>query len=256
MSISTLLHAALREFFAVVCRVVPSAAGRAAVSLLLTLPGLNPAHATLLLTEIHYNGIASGTDPDEFLEISNTAAAARSLAGYRFSAGIDLAFSPLDSIGPRQAIVLARDADAFRGVFRDFGGTVFDYSGALSNSGETIALQDPSGAELWSVLYDDRGAWPGSADGAGDSLQLAAAPANPIDPQSWLAAPPSPGFWAGLSPATPDPAPRNPGSVSTVPAPGVTALLGAGFVTMLYRRRSRPQLPAREHGESSPRRRM
>lgn len=172
-----------------------------------------PTQGALLLTEIHYNGPASGTDPDEFVELSNSGIAALALAGYQFTSGISLSFAPGVSLPAGQTLVLARSESLFRSVFTSFSGALMTFSGALSNGGETLALEDALGNELWSVSYDDGGAWPASADGSGDSLQLLASASDPMVPGNWEAAAPTPGFWSGLDTGT-DSQP-----MSAVPAP-------------------------------------
>jgi hypothetical protein len=131
-----------------------------------------PGEAALLLTEIHYNGPAAGADPDEFIELTNAGDAALSLEGFGFSAGIDFSFPPGTLLSPWQSLVLARDSGDFLAIFSDVSGALFDYDGALSNGGETLTLAGIDGLPLWSVSYDDAGAWPRSADGDGNSLQL------------------------------------------------------------------------------------
>ena len=46
-----------------------------------------------ILTEIHYNGPASGSDPDEFIELTNPGAQAVDLSGWHFTEGISYVFS-------------------------------------------------------------------------------------------------------------------------------------------------------------------
>ncbi len=159
---------------------------------------VQPAAAGILLTEIHYNGPAAGTDPDEFIELVNTGSESVDLSGYRFSAGIDLLLSPGTVLGAGEVLVAARSPEDFLRIFTDYRGTLLDFGGSLSNSGETLTLEDGAGSPLWSLSYDDGSPWPGEADGAGFSLQLQTDPTDPLHPAAWLAAAPSPGTWAGL----------------------------------------------------------
>jgi hypothetical protein len=186
------------------------------------------ARAGLLLTEIHYNGPAAGTDPDEFLELSNSAAGAVALDGYTFSAGITFSFSAGSSIDAGDSLVLARDPAGFLGSFPTYGGALFDFAGALSNSGETLQLLDASGDNVWTVDYDDGAPWPTGADGGGDSLQLRVGghPANAAD---WFAAPPTPGRWAGSAA----------GPAQPVSGPAPALLLPVLFLALARRDRAR-----------------
>lgn len=172
---------------------------QAILLLVLATGGSHPASAAILLTEIHYNGPSAGTDPDEFLELSNNGSAAVDMAGWAFGAGITYSFLPGFSLASGQSLVLARSEALFRSVFTDFSDQLLTFSGALSNSGETLSLLDAAGAALWSVSYDDGGAWPTSADGGGDSLQLRASAVNPSLAGSWEVAAPSPGYWSGFA---------------------------------------------------------
>ncbi|EED31319.1 hypothetical protein NOR53_2585 [gamma proteobacterium NOR5-3] len=151
-----------------------------------------------ILTEIHYNGIASGADPDEFIELSNADSRALDLAGWRFTRGISYFFETGVTLAPATSLVLARDPGAFLGVFSDFAGEIYDFSGALSNSGETLTLTNSNGIEAWSVTYDDRGAWPQQADGLGSSLQLILGSQDASQAGNWTAGPPTPGRWGPL----------------------------------------------------------
>jgi hypothetical protein len=159
-----------------------------------------------------------------------------------FSAGIDFSFPPGTLLSPWQSLVLARDSGDFLAIFSDVSGALFDYDGALSNGGETLTLAGIDGLPLWSVSYDDAGAWPRSADGDGNSLQLLPGAADVSLPSSWEALPPSPGTWRGTpegpsGPGTggedpdPDPGPDS----AAVPAPASLLLLAPGLLALRRR---------------------
>ena len=193
----------------------------------LTTAAGHSALAALLLTEIHYNGPTAGSDPDEFLELSNNSPAQLSLAGYRFTTGVNLEFDADVTLLAWQSLVLARDTLGFGASFPAFAGQIVEFGGALSNSGETLSLSNSDGLSLWSVPYDDGGLWPASADGGGSSLQLlpggGAAPGNV---GSWFGAAPTPGGWDGFS--LEDPGLSTPGKStagSSIPAPSPLTLL-------------------------------
>lgn len=176
------------------------------------------AFSSPILTEIHYNGIASGTDPDEFLELSNDGDFSLELTAWRFTQGISYIFGTGATLAPGTSLVLARDPGEFLSVFSDYAGEILDFSGALSNSGETLTLTNAKGVDVWSVSYDDSGDWPQQADGLGNSLQLILGSLDPSKASNWTALPPTPGYWG----------PRNP-SPSPVPAPMSIALLSIGL---------------------------
>jgi hypothetical protein len=78
------------------------------------------------------------------------------------------------------------------------------FAGQLSDSGERITLRRPGTPPIGEppvavhltedeVVYDDRGAWPATADGAGNSLQRRGAVLFGNQAPAWHAASPSPG---------------------------------------------------------------
>jgi hypothetical protein len=189
------------------------------------------AHALPVLTEIHYNGVAAGSDPDEFIEISNGGSRAVDLSGYSFTAGISFSFPQGSEIAPDESLVIARDPEGFRSVFTDYSLPLFDFGGALSNSGETLTLADAANSIVWSLSYDDSTPWPNGADGGGLSLQLGTTASDYLSPRQWIAAQPTPGAWRRQN--TPPSAPA-----AAVPAPMPLLLLAAGLLTLrIYPRR-------------------
>lgn len=189
------------------------------------------ASASPILTEIHYNGIASGADPDEFIELTNVGERVLDLQGWRFTQGIDYLFGAGATLAAGASLVLARDVSDFLDLYANYGGDLFDFSGALSNSGETIALADAAGNEVWSLSYDDRDPWPGAADGLGSSLQLKGNVSDISLPENWEAKVPSPGVW--------DRSAEPPNTVSA-PATGFHLMTGGALISLLRRRKSPP----------------
>ena len=110
--------------------------------MVLALASGHPASAALLLTEIHYNGPTAGSDPDEFLELSNNSPAQLSLAGYRFTSGVALAFGAGVELPAWQSLVLVRDSLGFGASFPAVTARLLEFGGALSNSGETLTLSN------------------------------------------------------------------------------------------------------------------
>ncbi len=157
----------------------------------------------LLVTEIMYHPPAIGlTDGDdfEFLELKNTGTNALGLAGMTFS-GITFTFPAGATLAPGQFYVLAGNA-AFTSKYP--GVTVNGtYSGRLANSGETIGLFHPLGAQVWSVTFGDLTPWPVTPDGFDFSLVPVNPNANPEynDPANWRAS-----SNLGGSPGADDPA--------------------------------------------------
>ena len=106
----------------------------------------------LIITELHYNPSTSqGDDSDfEFIEIYN-AGMPVNLEGYSFGAGITHTFGSFD-FAPQTYIVVAANAASYS------GDNVIEWtSGTLSNSGETVTLQDATGAVLTPLPSMTRG---------------------------------------------------------------------------------------------------
>ncbi len=140
-----------------------SAAGCTDGSCYYTLPNL-------VINEIHYNPSdpAGYVDADyEYLEIYNADAQAWDLEGYTIAA-VGFTFPVGASIAAGEYIVIAINSATYSGN----GYQVFDYSGALVNSGELIEIVDPFSNVVDSVDYDDAIPWPLLADGHLPSLAL------------------------------------------------------------------------------------
>jgi hypothetical protein len=126
----------------------------------------------LKVTEILYKPLGDGTDAGgssyEFIELKNTGTEPLNLTGFSFNAGISYAFEQGTTVGAGEFIVLASDASKFT---QRYGFKPHDeFSGQLSNEGETITLIDNSGNVVSSITYDDNSPWPGEPNKNGNSL--------------------------------------------------------------------------------------
>ena len=125
----------------------------------------------LRITEIMYNPL--GGESFEFIEIQNTGGAPIDLGGITVN-GINYRF-PEDTpaLEGGATIVLANSVNPALFAQRYPGIQVAGYfEGTLSNGGEILSIQDPTGNILTQVTYDDENGWPASADGSGYSLEL------------------------------------------------------------------------------------
>jgi len=106
------------------------------------------------------------SDDFEFIEVQNTSTTnALLLNGTQFSDGVTLAFE--------NVTLLVEDIDAFEARYGTTGIQVLgQWSGGLSDGGETISITDNQGVEVLSVSYDDVSPWDVSADGDGATLEL------------------------------------------------------------------------------------
>jgi hypothetical protein len=150
----------------------------------------------LTVSEIHYN--PHGEEELEFIELRNTSDATVNLSGAEFTDGIRFTFPAGTTVGPRGSLIIVEDEEAFRRIYMDPNSAWYyesialagEFTGALGNNGETLALVDRGGAGIFRFSYNDAGSWPGRADGGGSSLELkdpAAAPSEIAARNAWLA---------------------------------------------------------------------
>lgn len=146
----------------------------------------------IVINEIMYNN--PGTDSLEYLELFNNDNAAKDLAGFTFSAGVEFTF-PAVTLQPGDYLIIATDSAAFE---RNFGVAAFQWSnGSLNNGGELIQLRDQFGNIVDEVAYDDGGDWPSDADGGGGSLILCDVNADNSLASNWRAGTKPTGVFAG-----------------------------------------------------------
>jgi len=146
-----------------------------------------PAPA-LVITEIMYNLPEVGEDEwrQEFIEIFNENPGPLDLSGYFFCGGISFTFPEYTFLEGYQFLVICADEKYIRDTY-EIENTIGDWDQvtALDNSGEEVAICNPSGARVVRVRYNDRGRWPAGADGTGHSLSLRYAYTEVDDPDSW-----------------------------------------------------------------------
>jgi hypothetical protein len=150
---------------------------------LVTAPPANAAASDVVINEMMYHAV-SDLDGDDYLELANPGSTAVDLSGWTFS-GITLTLPAGTTIPAGGYFVVAKDATQFRATYGSSPGAV--YGGNLSNSGETIAVKDATGATIDSVAYLDADPWPSKADGTGPSLELLDASLNNDDSLNWAA---------------------------------------------------------------------
>ncbi len=117
------------------------------------------------------NAVAYADNAAEWIEFYNRSGAPVNLAGWQLAGGISYTF-PVGTTLAAGAFLVVNQAQ---------------YSGTLSNSGDTIELRDSAGALVDRVHYRSRGRWSGYADGAGASLELIDPNADNTKPESWAA---------------------------------------------------------------------
>jgi len=155
-------------------------------------------YSGIVFNEIHYNPndslLPSGEEIDgtnfEFLEIINSGLQNVNLNGMSVQSGIEYNFTEDINIPPGGFLVLAEDENWFQ---EKYGFSAYgQYSGKLSNGGETILLKDPFNNTVDSVTYDDGGDWNPAADEGFYSLALLQATDDNSLASSWQI---QPGFY-------------------------------------------------------------
>jgi hypothetical protein len=110
-------------------------------------------------------GIAE--DDFEFIEFVNTGAAAISLDGVTFTAGITYTFPSQTVLNGGARLVLAKNQAAFHARHPGVA-ALGPYTGRLENEGEQLELSEPSGEVILDFSYRD--GWYPATDGGGYSL--------------------------------------------------------------------------------------
>jgi hypothetical protein len=127
--------------------------------------------SNLKVTELHYHPKNQGLVDDkelEFIELKNIGSATLDLSGMAFTDGIQFTFPAGSTIAPGAFFVLASNEVEFNNFYKFQPN--FQYTGSLSNGGETITMQTASNQPVISFTYSDTIPWPVEADGDGYSL--------------------------------------------------------------------------------------
>lgn len=182
------------------------------VSTLLALFAVIPAIAEqVIFTELHYNPRAG--DP-EFVELTNNTATPLDMGKWYFSEGIRYTFPDFNAAEPNAHIlkhfetilISPVDEATLRAAYPSIPATtrIFGpYSGALSNSGETVTLNDKNGVIMTTVDYDDGGKWPAAPDGTGHTLTRINPDRSNAGWRNWMSSA-APGGTPGRTPASED----------------------------------------------------
>ncbi|MGI8604046.1 MAG: lamin tail domain-containing protein [Verrucomicrobiales bacterium] len=173
---------------------VPSSrALRACLAIFVITSGLRAAP---VINEIMYHPAHAELTPEpineEWIELYNPDPAAVDVGGWNFSKGVSFTFAPTTQIPANGFLVVAANLPAFQAAHPGFAGAVVGgWTGKLSNSGETIELEDGAGLAIDAVEYSDEGdwalrvrgplsfahrgwVWETPADGGGHSVELIA----------------------------------------------------------------------------------
>lgn len=194
-------------------------------SVTLGLDNSDPRFGPLLISEIFYNNIGLGADPDEFVEVYNPGPTTVDLTNWRIRKGVYFDFPDSATLGAGQAlVVVAFDPNdptntdrtmAFRLTYNmpEIAQLFGPFSGALDNAGDHVQLQRPDQPPLEEpdyiphlieddVDYKVLAPWPVSPDGTGDSLSRIFPTLWGNNAASWVGVAPTPGL-ANIDPNAP-----------------------------------------------------
>ncbi len=162
---------------------VPNGSRWSAPLVLHIFPGAVAASpASVRLTEVNYHPspptvaeISAGylnSNDFEFIRITNSGAGPVDLTGIYFSTGVEFT-SPegLQNWLPAGAsVVVVENKAAFQSRYGSAFTILGQFKGELDDGGESIVLNDKTGAVIADFTYDDGGAWPARADGGGSLI--------------------------------------------------------------------------------------
>lgn len=150
--------------------------------------------ANLRITEVQYKPVAASSAGDyEFVELKNIGPGALDLGGVRFTNGIDYTFAAGTTLAAGAQIVVCKSRTAFLARYPAASGVLAsgNFTGALDNSGETLALTLPAPWDVNILKFRYESTWYALTNTSGYSLVVpapATSAARDWDEQSTWAA--------------------------------------------------------------------
>lgn len=139
----------------------------------------------LVINEIMY---APTFGNAQFVELyNNSTNTTFDLSGWQLQ-GLSYTFPNGATLAPTNYLVLAANATAFAAAYGATNPVFGIYSGTLSSSGETLALNTATNSTVTKVNFENQLPWPTNANGLGASLQLVDALQDNWRAGNWLAA--------------------------------------------------------------------
>lgn len=132
-------------------------------------PGAANQRAEVVINEIHYWPDVK-TQLVEFIELYNPGSAPVDLSGASFTSGVSYTFPANSILQPGKYMVITQNQAQFQAKFQAVA--YGQFTGSLSNEGETITLRNSSGGKLDEVDYGAGFPWPSVGATPGYSIQL------------------------------------------------------------------------------------
>jgi hypothetical protein len=157
----------------------------------------------IVINEIMFNPVSRDSN-DEYIELFNKGATVANLSGWELTGvGNFTGFQTITNLAPGGFVVVARDTNRLASRYPNLVlgvNLVGNYTGELANSGERIALLDPSDRVIDEVIYGDGGRWCKWADGRGASLELIDARSDNRLAPNWAdSVPPTTVIWTNIT---------------------------------------------------------
>ncbi|MBV7336085.1 CotH kinase family protein [Chloroflexi bacterium TSY] len=137
----------------------------------------------LKISEVMYN--PSDGEEFEYVELHNAGETHLDIGGTRLTSGIEHLIPAGQRMIPGEALVIAKNPEAFRRKYGFAPGNRVGYKGNLSNRGETVGLTDLRGEEFLRITYSDSALTHVLADGGGYSLVQPLASQAGADSDGW-----------------------------------------------------------------------
>lgn len=143
------------------------------------------AAPVISVSELNYN--PPGGSDYEYIELINLSGGSLDFGGFKLTTGITYTFKAGTIVPAGGRIVLCNTRSAFLARYGTAGIVLGSgsYSGKLSDSGDTLTLVSPLGAQVFKFTYDSSGAWPSRANGLGSSLECIDPAGDLNDPLNW-----------------------------------------------------------------------
>jgi len=142
----------------------------------------------IVINEIMYNPPEAGTDTNEYFELYNSGGSPVSLSNWFLEQGVTFTFPADTLISADGYIIVCESTNSLWAVYSNMlvnADAVFEWSGALGNSGEDLDLRDAESNQIDYVDYKSSSPWPTEPNGNGPSLELVDPNADNNDSASW-----------------------------------------------------------------------
>jgi len=121
-------------------------------------PGQANEGFAIVINEIMYH--PSSENPlEEYIELYNRGSEGVDLSNWRFTDGVDFLFPPGTTLDVNSYLVVTADVNVFSAKYPGVTNMVGQWSGKLSNKGESIELVNAAGTRVDKVVYSDEGDW-------------------------------------------------------------------------------------------------